>query len=133
MNQSESAPARSRWLGCLLAPVIGAAVVVGVNAAFWLITGQPLAVGDEWDIYLFQMLLIAAPFGVLALAGVNGKGPWLAGGALTALFWGDYLYAGIHYQLSGDRSGADIGLGIIMLISPVVICIVCGIVAKASR
>jgi len=133
MNQSDPARGQQSKLGCLLAPAIGIAVVMAGTGAFSLMTAQSLRIGEEWPIYLVQMLLVAAPFGLLALAGAKGKAPWLAGLTMTVVFWSYYFYDGIRYQQSGDTSGANIGLGVLMLLSPILIGGACGVVAMATR
>lgn len=87
---------------------------------------------EEWGPFLFQVLLIAAPFGLLSISGIKSKVPWLVGVALTVAFWGYYLFTGVRYQLSGDRSGVDFGLAFAMLLSPLIIFAICFAVAKAG-
>lgn len=104
--------------GCILALGIGVVTVTSVTGAFSLLTGAELNLDEEWSIFLFQMLLVAAPFGFLALAGVTAKAPWIAGAILTATFWGLYLADGLARRGAG---GANIGLGLLMLLSPLMI------------
>ena len=85
---------------------------------FSAMTARPLRIGEEWAIYLVQMLLVAAPSGLLALASANGKSPCLVGLTMTVVLWGYYFYDGVRYQLSGDTSGANIGLAIICCFRP---------------
>lgn len=103
-----------------------------VAGTFSLATGQRLNLREEWGPLLFQALLVAAPFGLLSLSGINSKVPWLVGVALTVAFWGYYLVTGVRYQLSDDRSGVDFGLAFAMLFSPLVIFAICFAVAKAG-
>jgi|GEM_PF-2531712 len=108
-------------IGCLGAIAIGVLVVAGEAGAFSLLTGRPLNLSDQAGVFLFQMLSVAAPFGLLALAGARRALPWLAGLALTLALWGYALVEGVRYQRHPDGTGADIGLGLIMLASPLVI------------
>lgn len=108
-------------IGCLGALAIGVLVVAGEAIAFSLLTGRPLDLADESGVLLAQMLSVAAPFGLLALAGARRALPWLTGLALTLALWGYALFAGVRYQWHPDGSGADIGLGLIMFVSPLVI------------
>ncbi len=127
-------PAKSRRVnGCALALGIGVFTIVAVHAAFSLATGAPLNLGEEWGIFLSQMLLVAAPFGLLALAEVRDGVAWLVGGAFTATLWGYYLFDGIRYQLSDEISGANIGLGLMLLVSPVFISVACLATAAFRR
>lgn len=107
--------------GCAAAPAIGVAVVAGQALLFTGLTGRPLELGASWGVFLFQVLLVAAPFLLLALIGTRRKSPWLVALALTLALWGYYLFDGVSYQLSGDASGANIGLGLILLASPLFI------------
>jgi len=108
-------------IGCLGAIAIGVLVVAGEAGAFSLLTGRPLNLSDQAGVFLFQMLSVAAPFGLLALAGARRALPWLTGLALTLALWGYALVEGVRYQRHPDGTGADIGLGLIMLASPLVI------------
>ncbi len=116
-----------------LALSIGLVTVVAVHGFFWLATGKTLNLADEWGNFLAHILIAAAPFGLLALAGIRNRAAWLVGLALTAAFWGYYLFVGIRYQLSGDRSGANIGLGLVMLLSPLIISAACLIASKDPK
>ena len=107
----------------LLALGIGLAVVGLTSLGFSAATGRPLE--GSLEIYLFQLTIVSLPFLVLAMGGVRARRPWLVGLLLTGALWGYYLFEGIRYQLSGDRSGANIGLGLLLLASPLLISIAC--------
>jgi hypothetical protein len=107
--------------GCALAIVIGPAIVAGEALAFAALTGRPVDLSAEGGVLLFEMLIVAAPFLLLSLAGTSDKLPWLVAFALTFALWGYFLFDGVRYQWSGDTSGANIGLGLIMLVSPLFI------------
>ena len=126
-------PVHQRATGCALSLGIGVLTVLFVQGAFSLATHRSLNLTDEWRIFLAQILIAAAPFGLLALAGIRNRAAWLVGLALTAAFWGYYLFEGLRYQLSNDSSGANIGLGLVMLLSPVMISAACLIAAKDGK
>jgi hypothetical protein len=107
--------------GCALALAAGPAVVAAQALAFAWLTGRPLDLDQEWGVLLVQVAIVAAPFLLLSLAGTRDKLPWLAAAFLTLALWGWVLFDGVRYQWSGDKSGANIGLGLIMLASPFVI------------
>lgn len=107
--------------GCALALAAGPAVVAAQALAFTWLTGRPLDLGEEWGVLLFQAGMVAGPFLLLSLAGTRDKLPWLVAAFLTLALWGWVLFDGVRYQWSGDKSGANIGLGLIMLVSPFVI------------
>jgi hypothetical protein len=118
--------------GCALALAIGVVTVVAVTGAHSLVTEKPVNLSEEWGVFLFQMLLVALPFALLAVAGIDRRLPWLIGLGLTAAFWGYYLFEGLRYHLSGDRSGVNLALAFAMLASPIFISAACLIAAKAG-
>jgi hypothetical protein len=119
--QAPEESAAPRRFGCLAAPLIGAATAATVALSFSLLTGRPLDLDQEWAVFLFQALIVAAPFALLALAGIRRRAPWLVAGALTLTLWGYYLFEGVSYQWHPDGSGANIGLGLLLLVSPLFI------------
>jgi hypothetical protein len=125
MDAPPSAPKDAGPMGCLAALAIGVLIVAAETCAFSLLTGMPLDFADEWGVLLFQMLIVAAPFAFLALAGIGDKLPWLVGLGLTLALWGYVLFDGVSYQWHPDGSGANIGLGLFMLASPLFITVAC--------
>ena len=114
----------SGWWLLVAALLIGVLVITGVDLAFSLLTGRPFAFAD--GVAPFQMALVAFPFMVLALLGARHWLPWLAGLVPTLALWSWYLIKGVSYQRHPDGTGADIGLGLILLVSPLVIGAICG-------
>jgi len=121
MNDPPQAPTYASPAGCALAIAISVLIVGGAVLAFSLLTGRQLDLEEESGVLLFQVLLVAAPFLLLALAGVRRRAPWLTGLALTLAFWSYYVFEGVSYQRHPDGSGANIGLGLLMMASPVFI------------
>jgi hypothetical protein len=117
--------------GCLLAPVIGFITVAGVNGGFALATGADLNLAEEWGVFLFQMLLVAVPFALLGIAGLRSRLSWGVSLALTAMFWVIYLADGLSSW--GDGTGANIGLGLLMLVSPAFVTAAGFLAAKAAK
>jgi len=113
--------------GCFLGIAIGVLTIVLFNGGLWFATG----VSEKWGMYLFQIILVAAPFVLLASLGVRAKLPWLVGLILTAMFWG-YLFFDI-VSSRGDGTGANIGLGLFILASPLVIAGAAVFAARAMR
>ena len=99
--------------------------IAAESGLFSLLTGRPLNLAEEWGVFLVQMLIVAAPFGLLAILGIASRLPWLVGLALTISLWGYVLFEGVSYQWHPDGSGANIGLGLFMLVSPVFIAGIC--------
>jgi hypothetical protein len=60
-------------------------------------------------------VIASTPFIVLAIFGIRTRLPWIVGICLTAAFWGFYVY---EITRPYEGGGADIGLGILMLFSP---------------
>jgi hypothetical protein len=61
------------------------------------------------------------------------KAPWVVRLAFTVLLWGYYLYSGVSYQWHPSGTGANIGLGLMMLISPIFITAACDSVYLGQR
>jgi hypothetical protein len=111
-------------IGCFFAIAIGVLTVTLSSLSFSLLTGRSLNLGEEWFVFLIQMLIVAAPFGLLAFMNV-GRLPWLVGLTLTLLLWGYVVFEGVSYQWHPDGSGANIGLGLFMLVSPFFVAAAC--------
>ena len=122
---------RSR--GYVTAVAIGVITVSSVAGIFSIATGNPLNLRGEWSVLLFQMLLVSVPFGLMARAGVSDGMAWFVGVALTAALWGYYLFVGIRYQLGDHHGGVDIGLALLMLVSPAFISAACFVVARFRK
>lgn len=113
--------------GCFLGIAIGVLTIVLFNGGLWFATGA----SEKWGVYLFQIILVAAPFVLLALLGVRAKLPWFVGLILTAMFWGFVFFDIISSR--GDGTGANIGLGPLMLASPLAIAGGAVFAARAMR
>jgi hypothetical protein len=107
--------------GCAFAVAVGPAVVAGVTLAFAALTGRRPDLAAEGGVFLIQALMVAAPFLLLSLKGTRDRLPWLVALGLTLAAWGYYLFEGVRYQWSGDRSGVDMGVALGMLVSPLLI------------
>jgi hypothetical protein len=110
---------RGRLLAALLALVIGVVVVAANALLFTLLTGRPLTYAN--DVEPHQVTIVAIPFLVLALIGVGHRRPWGVGLALTLALWGFVLFDGVRYQWNPDGTGANIGLGLLVMVSPLFI------------
>lgn len=101
--------------GIAIALVVGALVVTICNTAWAIARGVPLlSLWDDASIY--QIIIATAAFVVLALVGVTSLRPWTVGLVQTGAFWGFYFYA-ITRPYEGG--GVNIGLGILMMFSPI--------------
>jgi hypothetical protein len=79
--------------GCLFALSIGFTTIGLLAGGSSLLTGADLNLKEEWGVFLFQALLVAAPFGALATARESARTPWLTAAVLTAMFWSLYVGA----------------------------------------
>lgn len=101
-------------IGMVAALVIGTAVVATCNTVWAIAEGLPIT--TLWDENsLVQVLIASLPYIVLATLGITARRPWIAALCLTAAFWGYYLWD----ITNNEETGANIGLGILMLFSPI--------------
>ena len=84
---------------------------------------------DSLPYFLILALWIAVPFLILALARVRARAPWIAGVALTVAAWAFFFFAA--YALTDPAEGANIGLGMLAMVSPVIITVICVAIAFA--
>lgn len=80
----------------------------------------PLA-GEDWPFAIFCGVLLALPFGYLALEGPTSLRPWIVALLVTACFWG--LIIVMIFLSARDQSGVNFGIVPIALASPVVVTI----------
>lgn len=73
----------------------------------------------EWPFALFEGVLVALPFGYLAMDGAKNWLPWLIAIVLTALFWGAVEVSAVIS--ARDQTGVNFGMLPVMLASPFVI------------
>lgn len=109
----------NRWSLLLAALLIGVGVVAADNLLFSLLTGRPVHFAG--DVEPANAVTVAFPYLILALVGGRRLLPWAVGLAFTLGLWGYLLYDGVSYQWHPDGSGANIGLGLIMMASPIFI------------
>ena len=106
--------------------------VAVVYASMFLVFGVPPNISLEaWPYLLIPVLLATAPFGLLARAGIRDRVPWIVAGILTACVWGAYFVSVLI--AARDRTGANIGIGLLLLVSPLVIAGGAFIAAKFTR
>lgn len=108
-------------------------LVVAASVVIASLGGRPIQreqLGDEMPILAFQVFMVAIPFLVLATAGISTRRAWIAGLGLTLALWSYYLLDALVLAVPGR--GASIGLGLIMLASPLLISIVCVALARTD-
>lgn len=120
---------RSTLFLLIMAIAIGIFVVATVNGILWLFGGVEYHMKSYIWLFSVDIATVSAPFILLALLHIHSKQAWLMGMAMTLLLWGYYLFDGLRGDTEGNV-GANIGLGLIILVSPVIISLVCLVVAK---
>ena len=131
------------WLLCLLMPVSCAWVGEYV---FWAATNRAFVFSQLLGVRLFDSALVALPFVLLALhAEQRAKNTPLqavrrfyvrasiAGIAVTLCAWAVYFWDGYTYWAQKKTSGANIGLGCFMLLSPLLVLLAMRVAAIGYR
>ena len=113
-------------VGCVLALGISLLLVAALELGRWLVNESALR-NDNWDLYLYLLVIIGIPFVMLAVAGTRDRLAWLVGIGLTAAAWGYQLY-----DLSRHR-GANFGYALfLMFIAPLLIA-ACSVTTAGVR
>jgi hypothetical protein len=115
----------------LMAILIGVCTVALELTTLYVDNPSSILWVDELPIIIIQIGFVAAPFLILAAMGESQKTPWLLGLGLTFSLWGFYLYDGLSRR--GDGTGVNLGLVLVMLVSPILISIACVSVALRHR
>lgn len=119
-------PILLQWLLVVLVPI----VCVGFGGwAFWAATNRAGQFLQEPMVAAWQAIWVAAPFLILALVASRRRSvnfgsqgvtlAWILGIALTIGFYWLFYYEGYTYWRDEGSGGANIGLGLLMLASPV--------------
>jgi hypothetical protein len=112
MNEEMTRSTGANRGGCLVA--LALILLPGVVAMVW---SGPLP-SEELPYALLYGLLLAIPFGYLALDGTRDWRPWFVAIVFTALFWSAFIGSAIIG--TRDQSGVNFGMGMVMLASPFV-------------
>lgn len=118
----------SRGLAALFGFVIAVIVTVLYTVTLSIVEHEPLRLEKGVVALLLPIVLIVIPFLLLAFLGVFGRTPWLVGITLTVALWG-YVVYDFSARL-GEGSGASIGIGLLLLFSPVLISAACLFTAR---
>lgn len=101
----------------LLSLGLGVGIVAAHNFLYSGLTGRPFSYSH--DVEPVNAAIIALPFLLLTVFRVRRLKAWLSGVVVTIILWGYALYRGVAYQWNPDGTGADIGLGILLTMSPI--------------
>lgn len=122
-----------------LAFAVGPVIVLVGNAATDLMIGRvPFVNGtvgsiDAPDVAILHLAFTSIPLIVLALVGSHSPVLWATATLTTACFWTYFVWQTWQDSLTGFEGGANIGLGLLMLGSPLVVVAVVGVVALFQR
>lgn len=108
--------------------LIGVTTVIGSEIIHSMYTGRELSLADSSTSLLFETVIAALPFLVMAVIGIRKLFPWVIGLLLTIVFWGYALYDTLAHW--GTGRGVNIGLGLAFYLSPIIISAVCLIAAR---
>jgi hypothetical protein len=93
-----------------------------------------LALADEWLPVLIRVLLISAPFLLLAKKGVAAMMPWIVGVALTVLVWGYVVFKHLSGAFDeGTSVGNSMWVALVALGSTAIITIICALITRTTR
>jgi ABC-type amino acid transport system permease subunit len=126
MSGSKAAGSNSRplWLGLLVGPLI---MVIFYFVVF-LIKPYPGDPFDEIPFLVLHVAWVSLPFVVLVIGRIREWVTWIVGIVLTIIL---YSFALVDAILrSGKHEGANIGLGLLIIISPILISAVCFAIAR---
>ena len=119
------------WGWALIYPLV---MVWGVDLLVSAALRRDMSLATEWLPKLFQSAIAAIPFVVLALCGqiwlsrgdrraIDGlKLAMLSVAFASILIWSAYYWDGILAYTQQASAGANIGLGLLLLFSPVLLC-----------
>ena len=87
-----------------------------------LIVNGILAINNEYyrnsleiSDLIFEFIIVSSPFLVFAFLGITAREPWIYGIILTVVFWGCHVYDKF------TRIDANIGMGMLLTASPIII------------
>jgi hypothetical protein len=103
--------------GCLVAVLIGLGTVALTNADAIVASGDGTW-GITRSVLAVHVVLVALPFIAISILPNVGRAAWLTAGILTAIVWS---LPSLDQLVRKGEGGANIGLGIFMLISPLFI------------
>ena len=112
----------------LVALGVGLMFPLTVNAIFAISGG--LDIRGEWFALSVQCIISVGPFIILVMTGLGNRWSWGAAILVTGALWGYYLFDAL--SRSGSGTGPNIGLAVMLGISPIVISIVALAVGRAT-
>jgi hypothetical protein len=87
--------------------------------------------GAEWAPMVVRVLLVSAPFLVLARRGATNLMPWTVGIILTALVWGCVIYESRSGAFEGGTSvGNSMWLAMVSVGSSIGIAVICALLSR---
>ena len=123
----------------VLAAGMAIAIVVFGRVITDMIIGQPLLVSEfqsaaeTLSTLALQTAFASIPMMVLAFRRDRRTWMWAVAAALTALTWAFYAWQIWRASLVNFAGGADIGLGLIMLVAPFLVLLVMNLMSMFVR
>jgi hypothetical protein len=124
MSEPDHNSARPSRTGCVAA--LALVLVPGLVSS--VLRRTP---GEDWPFALFEGMLLAIPFGYLALEGSKAWLPWIVAMVLTIFFWGAVIASVIASVR--DRSGVNFGIAFVMLAAPFVVTAAAWFAVQATK
>lgn len=122
----------------LIATALGTIIVVCGNAATEIIQGEfwfddgALGSIDASDVAVLHLVSTSLPMIVLALIGSTNRSLWMTAVLLTVMFWCYFVYQLWRDSLDAG-GGANIGLGLLAMVSPFITLFVVMLVSLARH
>ncbi|HWT13703.1 MAG TPA: hypothetical protein VN231_13190 [Allosphingosinicella sp.] len=118
----------NRGLAVLVAIAIGLSTGILFRVSISIIDQTPINITKGFPAFLFHVVLVSIPFLLLAFLEIRAKLPWVVGIVFTAALW---IYVVYDFSVRrADGSGANIGMGLILLVSPIFVSAVCLFTAR---
>lgn len=105
-------------------------MVTGLISATWIYFRELTAISEEITVLLFNLVWLSIPFLMCVFTDRYFIVAWSTALVGTLLFWAAYVTSGM---IAEPAEGANIGMGILMLLSPIIISIACIISTRAAR
>ena len=135
METDQTPPPTTRRLVLSVVALTIGALVVTVEAYLAGYLDYVLSTfGQEWGPSLVRILLVSAPFLLLAKRGVTAPMPWAVGLALTVLVWGYVIFKHLSGGFEGGTSvGNSAWVALVAFGSSAGITIICALLSRNGR
>ncbi len=133
MKTDEALPSKWRLVLSVIALTIGTLVVTLEAYLVGYLNYVLTTFENEWWPMLIRILLVSAPFLLLAKRGVKASTPWAIGLALTVLVWGYVIFKHLSGGFEGGTlAGNSIWIGLVALGSAAGITVTCALLTHRN-